>query len=46
MSHEFESGFLVQEPAWHRLGKVLENPPTTERAIVEAGLACIIHEDF
>lgn len=38
MSHEFESGFLVQQAAWHRLGKVLDNPPTTEQAIVEAGL--------
>jgi phage/plasmid-like protein (TIGR03299 family) len=38
MSHEFESGFFVQEPAWHRLGKVLNNPPTTEQAIIEAGL--------
>lgn len=38
MSHQFESGFFVQQPAWHRLGKVLDNPPTTEQAIIEAGL--------
>ena len=38
MSHEFESGFFVQQPAWHQLGKVLNNPPTTEQAIIEAGL--------
>ncbi|WP_013320624.1 DUF932 domain-containing protein [Gloeothece verrucosa] len=38
MTHEFESGFFVKEPAWHRLGKVLNNPPTTEQAIIEAGL--------
>jgi hypothetical protein len=45
MSHEFDSGFLVQNPAWHRLGKVLENPPTTERAIVEAGLNWTVLEE-
>ncbi len=38
MSHEFESGMFAGEPAWHRLGKVLDNPPTTEQAIIEAGL--------
>jgi phage/plasmid-like protein (TIGR03299 family) len=38
MSHQFESGFFVSEPAWHRLGKVLDNPPTTEAAIKDAGL--------
>lgn len=30
MPHQFESGFFVHQPAWHRLGKVLDNPPTTE----------------
>lgn len=38
MSHQFESGFFVHEPAPHRLGKVLDNPPTTEQAIIDAGL--------
>ena len=38
MSHQFESGFFVHQPAWHRLGKVLDNPPTTEQAIIDAGL--------
>ena len=38
MSHQFESGMFVGQPAWHRLGKVLDNPPTTEQAIIEAGL--------
>lgn len=38
MSHEFESGFFVHKPAWHRLGKVLNNPPTIEQAIINAGL--------
>lgn len=32
------SFFTVKEPAWHRLGKVLEEPLTAQRAIVEAGL--------
>jgi phage/plasmid-like protein (TIGR03299 family) len=36
---------LVQNPAWHRLGKVLENPPTTEGAIVEAGLDWTVLEE-
>lgn len=38
MAHEFESGFFVNEPAWHRLGKVLKNPPTVQQAIIESGL--------
>lgn len=39
MAHEFESGFFVQEPAWHGLGTVLESAPTTaEQAIILAGL--------
>jgi len=32
------SVFVVKEPAWHRLGKVLDNPATAEEAILEAGL--------
>ena len=32
------SFFTVKEPAWHRLGKVLDEPLTAQRAIVEAGL--------
>ncbi len=38
MAHQFESGFFVAQPAWHRLGTVLKNAPTTEHAIVQAGL--------
>jgi len=38
MAHEFESGFFVAQAAWHRLGTVLQQPPTTEKAITEAGL--------
>ncbi|BAZ47159.1 hypothetical protein NIES4102_42050 (plasmid) [Chondrocystis sp. NIES-4102] len=38
MTHEFESGFFVQEPAWHKLGETLDNPPTTAQAIINAGL--------
>ncbi|CAA9569656.1 Mycobacteriophage Barnyard protein gp56 [uncultured Synechococcales cyanobacterium] len=38
MPHEFESGFFVQEPAWHRLGTILKNPPTIQQAILESGL--------
>ena len=38
MSHEFESGFFVKEPAWHKLGNVLENAPTIAEGIKAAGL--------
>lgn len=38
MSHEFESGLFVGQPAWHGLGKLLKQAPTTEEAIVAAGL--------
>ncbi|WP_036486675.1 DUF932 domain-containing protein, partial [Myxosarcina sp. GI1] len=44
MPHEFESGFFVAKPAWHGLGKVLNNPPTTQQAIVEADLDWIVEE--
>lgn len=27
MAHEFESGFMVREPAWHGLGQVIDNGP-------------------
>lgn len=45
MAHEFESGFFVNQPAWHRLGKLLNNPPTTEQAIIEAGLDWKVEEE-
>ena len=38
MSHEFESGFFVRQPAWHRLGVVLPESPHIEDAIRLAGL--------
>jgi len=38
MSHHFESGFFVSVPAWHHLGTILDAPPTTSEAIVQAGL--------
>ena len=38
MSHEFETGFFVKDAAWHRLGTVLDNPPSTQQAIIDAGL--------
>lgn len=38
MSHEFESGFFVRDRAWHGLGTVLEEAPTTDRALELAGL--------
>lgn len=38
MAHEFESGFLVKEAAWHKLGTVIEEAPTVEEGIKLAGL--------
>ena len=38
MSHQFESGFFVNQGAWHGLGTVLDRPPTTAQAIKDAGL--------
>ena len=38
MSHHFESGFFVNQGAWHGLGKILDHPPTTAQAIADAGL--------
>lgn len=38
MAHEFESGFFRKEPAWHKLGVVLDEAPSIEDAIVAAGL--------
>ena len=44
MSHnvEIKDGqaqmFSVRKIPWHRLGKILENPPTSKEAIIEAGL--------
>ena len=45
MSHEFESGFFVNTPAWHRLGTMLDNPPTTSEAIKAAGLDWTVLEE-
>jgi phage/plasmid-like protein (TIGR03299 family) len=38
MAHYFESGFFVREQAWHGLGTVLEDAPTTREALRLAGL--------
>jgi phage/plasmid-like protein (TIGR03299 family) len=39
MAHEFESGFFVENPPWHKLGKLLTEAPTTAGdAIIQAGL--------
>lgn len=38
MSHEFESGFVVREQAWHGLATVLQDCPSIEEGIRMAGL--------
>ena len=38
MSAEFESGFFVRQPAWHGLGTVVQEAPTSEDALHLAGL--------
>lgn len=38
MSHEFETGFFVRLPAWHRLGTVLKESPTIKQALILSGL--------
>jgi len=38
MSHQFESGMFVVKPAWHKLGTVVENAPTTDELVKLAGL--------
>jgi len=38
VGHEFESGFFVNEPAWHGLGTVLDAYPTRQEARRLAGL--------
>jgi phage/plasmid-like protein (TIGR03299 family) len=38
MAHEFETGFFVKEPAWHKLGTVLSEAPTIAEGIIKAGL--------
>ena len=38
MSHEFESGFVVRERAWHGLATVLATPPSVSEALRLSGL--------
>lgn len=44
MPHQFESGLFVREPAWHKLGVVLDNPPTIADAIIQSGLNWTVEE--
>lgn len=38
MAHQFESGMFTSKPAWHNLGVVVQDAPTTLDAIHLAGL--------
>lgn len=44
MPDYFESGFFVKEPAWHRLGTVLDSAPTCAEALRLAGLDWHVQE--
>lgn len=44
MPHELESGFFVGKPAWHGLGKVLTEAPSTGDALRLAGLDWEVEE--
>jgi phage/plasmid-like protein (TIGR03299 family) len=44
MSHHFETGFLVEEKAWHGLGNVLQKAPTIAEGIIDAGLDWSVNE--
>jgi hypothetical protein len=37
MAHQFETGFFVREPAWHKLGTVLQEYPGRDEAMRLAG---------
>lgn len=38
MSHEIETAMYVTTPAWHKLGTVLNAPPTIDEALIASGL--------
>lgn len=38
MSHEFETGMFVGQPAWHGLGNMFATPPTLQEALIASGL--------
>lgn len=38
MSHNFESGFVVRDQAWHGLATLLQDAPTVEEGIKQANL--------
>lgn len=44
MAHEIETAFFVGTPAWHRLGTVVQDAPTTEDAVRLACLNWLVEE--
>ena len=38
MSHAVETAFYLRRGAWHGLGKILMDPPTSREAMEAAGL--------
>jgi phage/plasmid-like protein (TIGR03299 family) len=43
--HHFESGFFTRVPAWHGLGRVVEDVPTIEEGLKLAGLDWIVDKE-
>lgn len=44
MAHEVETAFYTATPAWHRVGTVVQNAPTTREALTLAGLDWVVEE--
>jgi len=45
MSHEIETAMFVEKPAWHQLGVVLQQPPTSAEALKAAGLDWVVSQE-
>lgn len=46
MAHLVETMFSTREKPWHGLGKILDNPPTSKEAIIQAGLDWNVYQTY